>query len=160
MRFVKTTGMLLVGAMLAGSMGIAMAQKSPADMVKSRQDAMKALGADYKIINDSLKTDAPDKMAIAGAAKRIADGGKNILSLFPVGTGAEAGVKTRAKAEIWAQPAEFKAAEAKSAAASTKFVQVAAGGSLDAIKAGFKDLTDGCGACHMPFRAPAEPAPK
>src|SRR4051812_18348841 len=114
MRF-KVTGALLAAALLAGTAGMAMAQQ--AEIIKARQEKMKAIGADFKIINDSLKTDAPDKAAIAGAAKRIADSGKDVTAWFPAGSGEQAGVKTRAKADIWAKPAEFKAAGEKFVAA-------------------------------------------
>ncbi len=158
MRFMRKAVVLLVGAVLVGGAGVAMAQQ--ADIIKARQEKMKAIGADFKIINDTLKTDAPDVKAIAGAAKKIADSGKDVGMWFPKGTGEEAGVKTRAKADIWAKPAEFKAASDKFVAASGKFATIAAAGNLDAIKAGAKELGEGCGGCHMPFRAPAEPAAK
>lgn len=158
MRFMHKAGVLLVGAVLAGAAGMAMAQQ--ADIIKARQEKMKAIGGDFKIINDTLKTDAPDKAAIAGAAKKIADNGKDVGAWFPKGSGEEAGVKTRAKADIWAKPADFKASADKFVMVSAKFAKTAAAGDMDAIKAGAKELGEGCSGCHMPFRAPAEPAAK
>src|SRR4051812_22957876 len=138
MRFKETAGVMLVAVLLAGTAGVAMAQQ--ADIIKARQEKMKAFGGDLKIINDTLKTDAPDKTAIAGAAKRIADSGKDVGMWFPAGSGEQAGVKTRAKADIWAKPAEFKAAGEKFVAAAGKFATIAAAGNMDAIKAGAKEL--------------------
>ncbi|MHB1204092.1 MAG: c-type cytochrome [Rhodospirillaceae bacterium] len=158
MRFMHKAGVLLAVAVLAGSAGMAMAQQ--ADIIKARQEKMKAIGADFKTINDSLKTDAPDAKAIGAAAKGIADKGKDVGMWFPKGTGEEAGVKTRAKADIWAKPAEFKAAADKFVMVSAAFAKTAAAGDMAAIKAGAKELGEGCGGCHMPFRAPAEPAAK
>lgn len=158
MRFMHKAAVLLVGVALVSGATVAIAQQ--ADIIKARQEKMKGIGAEFKIINDTLKTDAPDVKAIGAAAKKIADSGKDVGMWFPKGTGEEAGVKTRAKADIWAKPADFKAAADKFVAASGKFATVAAAGNLDAIKAGAKELGESCGGCHMPFRAPAEPAAK
>lgn len=159
MWFKDKAAMLIVGAVLVGGMGVAMAAAQPADTIKARQEKMKAQGADLKIINDSLKTDAPDAKAIAAAAKHIA-ANKDVAKWFPKGSGEEAGVKTRAKADIWAKPAEFKAAAAKFVTVSAAFAKTAAGKDMAATKAGAKELADACGGCHTPFRVPAEPAAK
>ena len=160
MRFVQAAGVLLIGAVISGAMGSAMAQqKSPTDVIKARQELMKGFGADFKIINDQLKTDAPDKAAISAAIKRIADNGKDVGSRFPAGTGAEAGIKTRAKPEIWAQAADFKTASDTLASASAKYLQVVSTGNMDSIKAEAKSLGDACGGCHKKYRVPEE-APK
>lgn len=135
-------------------------QKAPADIIKARQDLMKALGADFKIINDQLKTESPDKAAISTAIKRIADNSKGVADRFPAGTGKEAGVKTRALPEIWTQMADFKTAADALATASAKFVPVAAGGDIEAIKGEAKALGGACGGCHRKFRVPDEPAAK
>ncbi|MSO73010.1 MAG: cytochrome c [Rhodospirillaceae bacterium] len=160
MRFVQVAGMLFIGAGVFGAVGVAMAQqKGPTDIIKARQELMKGFGASFKIVNDQLKTEAPDKAAIAEAVKKIADTGKDVGSRFPAGTGAEAGIKTRAKPEIWSQAADFKASADTFVAASAKYLQVVSAGNMDAIKGEAKSLGDACGGCHKKFRVPEE-APK
>lgn len=159
MRFMRAAGALFIAAALSGAAGIAMAQqKGPTDVIKARQEVMKGLGADFKIVNDQLKTAAPDKAAIAAAVKKIADSGKDVGMRFPAGTGTEAGIKTRAKPEIWSQGADFKAAADAFVTVSAKFSQVAAAGDIEAIKGEAKLMGDACGGCHKKFRAPEEPA--
>ena len=161
MRFVKTLSVLFIGAGLIGTAGIAAAQqKGPADVIKARQEVMKGLGAAFKIVNDQLKTEAPDKAAIAEAVKKIADASKDVGTRFPAGTGTEAGVKTRAKAEILSQGADFKASADTFVAVSAKYLQVVSAGNMDAIKGEAKSMGDACGGCHKKFRAPEEPAAK
>lgn len=156
MYIVRTAGVLLAGVLLYAGGGAALAQKSPADTIKARQEAMKSMGGNLKTINDQLKGATPDVAAIKTAVANISASGKDVASLFPAGTGPEAGVKTRAKPEIWSQAADFKAAADNFNAGNAKFSQVVAGGNVDAIKADVKAFSDGCGGCHMKFRAPEE----
>jgi cytochrome c556 len=156
MRILKAVTAFAVGAALAVSAGMALAQQKPADAIKARQEAMKALGGDSKIINDALKTEAPDKAAVAEAFHRIADKGKHVTMLFPKGSGPETGMKTRAKPEIWTDSANFKAAADSFVAVTVDLAKVSASSSVDDLKADAKKMNDACGGCHKPFRAPEE----
>ncbi len=161
MRFKNTLGYMLAGALLAGGMSVAVAaQKAPADIIKERQEMMKGLGADLKTISDQLKTNAPDKAAIAKAFKHAADSGKNVAELFPAGTGPESGIKTDAKAEIWTMSADFKAAAANFVTVSAKSADAAAKADVEGLNAEAKALGSACGGCHKPFRVPPPPAAK
>jgi len=151
MRFVLGVFGLLLGVALAGP---ASAQKpATADIIKSRQDQMKALGADFRIISDALKADSPDTAAIAAASQRIADVIKGTNAYYPPGTGPESGLKTRAMAEVWSQNADFNRAGDFSIAEAARFRQTAGSGDIMTVRAGFKALTDSCVACHVKFRA-------
>jgi cytochrome c556 len=151
MRFATIFSAIFVIGALAGRV---LAQENElAEIIKSRQDQMKALGADFAIINSALKADAPDAAIIAEASKRIAEVIKDTKALYPVGTGPASGLKTRAKAEIWSQNGEFNRADDESIAEAQRFLQTAAAGDVNAVKAGFKALTDSCVACHVKFRA-------
>ncbi|MGE3476742.1 MAG: cytochrome c [Rhodospirillaceae bacterium] len=154
MNFPRMLGVVLAGIVLTGA--AAAQQKAPADVIKARHEQMKALGADFKTINDALKTDAPAVAAIAAAGKHMAETIKGLNALYPAGTGPDSGVKTRALPEIWLQNAAFKSAADASEAESVKFAVTATVGNVEAIKTGFKALTDSCVACHNKFRAPEE----
>lgn len=142
---------LFLGVALAGAASAQ--QPSAADVIKSRQDQMKALGADFRIVSDALKADSPDTAAIAAASQRIADVIKGTNAYYPPGTGPESGLKTRAMAEVWSQNADFNRAGDFSIAEAARFRQAAGSGDATTIRAGFKALTDSCVACHAKFRA-------
>lgn len=151
MGFKDFCGALLVAGALAGA-APAQAQ-SAGDAIKARQDQMKAMGGDFRIINEALKTPAPDAAAIAAAGARIDAAIKNTNDLYPAGSGPESGLKTRAMAEVWSQNAEFRRLGEASIAEAATFSRTAAGGDIAAVRAGFKALTDSCVACHAKFRA-------
>lgn len=143
-------GAALVAAVIAGA---AVAAATPAEVIHARQAGYKQLGGAFKGLNDQLNASSPDKAQIAALARRVNELAPQIAGWFPKGTGPEAGVKTRAKAEIWQRYGEFQA-DAKALAAETARLQtVAAGGDIDAIKAQVKVVGGRCGACHTPFRA-------
>ncbi len=156
MYLVRSIGVVLAGALLYCGGGAALAQKSPADTIKARQEAMKSWGGNLKTINEQLKGATPDVAAIKTAMAGVSANAKDVASWFPAGTGPDSGVKTRAKAEIWSQAGDFKAAADGFVAGTAKFSGVVAGGNVDTIKADLKAFTDGCGGCHMKFRAPEE----
>jgi cytochrome c556 len=151
MRFVKAVAAIAVGAFATAALAAA-----PADTIKTRQDTMKGFGDSLKIIGDGLKSDKPDAAAIANAFHAISAKANMVGGLFPKGSGPEAGVKTRAKAEIWTMPDDFKAAVAGFVSAAGEVNKVSATSSVDDLKAAQKTLGGGCGGCHMKFRAPEE----
>ncbi len=152
----RFSGLVIVVSSIVMAGAASAQQKGPAEVIKARQDQMKALGGDFKIINDALKTDSPNISAIGAAAKHIAETIKGLNALYPAGTGPDAGLKTRAMPEIWLQNAAFKTAGEASEAEAVKFAVTAAVGNVETVKTGFKALTDSCVACHTKFRAPEE----
>ena len=132
------------GAALAADMGA---------VIKARQDHYKAIGAASKGIYDELNKPAPQASVIEGYARQLDQLAPQIPTWFPAGSGPESGVKTRAKAEIWTQPAAFKTAADGFAAAARHFDLTAADGDLGAIRAEYPDLTKACANCHTQFRA-------
>src|SRR5438034_510427 len=100
----------LVAALLAAA-GVTFAQAQPSasveELVKARQQGLKALGAAFKVIRDELKADAPDAAKIRKASADITQAAGTIDQWFPAGTGPDSGVKTDAKPEVWADPVGF-----------------------------------------------------
>jgi cytochrome c556 len=150
----RTLGLLMTGAMLAVSGGIVLAAPTPAEIIKTRQDNLKAMGGAMKAIGDQLKSGMPDKAVVEENAKKIDGYAGELPTWFPQGTGEEAGVKTAAKPEIWAQPAEFKTDAENLKTEADKLVQVAATGDAAAIGAQLQTTGKQCGACHKVFRVP------
>lgn len=151
MRLAVLFGGLILSGSLAGPTSAQ--QQDVADVIKARQDQMKALGAEFRIINEALKSATPDRAAIAAAGERMAETIKNTNALYPPGTGPESGLATRALAVVWSQHLDFNRSGDSSIAEAAKFRQTAVDGDLDQVKVGFKALTDTCIACHTKFRA-------
>jgi cytochrome c556 len=134
----------------------AYAQASP-ELIAARQAVMRSFNAQMGVINAvgrgeiaNAKLAEPLAMAINGLSKQLP-------ALFPAGTGVEAGVRTRAKAEIWSKRADFVAAAAKLDEETTKLVAAIAGGNAQAIAAAATSVTNNaCNACHSVNRAPAQ----
>lgn len=154
-KFAKRPVALVLGLALsfAAVGGVAMAAVDASKVITSRIDSYKKIGKAFKDINDGLKADAPDAKAIAAQAKTMKDLSGHIPSWFPKGTGPETGLKTRAKADIWAEPAKFAEAT-KAFQVESQKLRVAAGkGDIEAIKLQVKATGGSCGGYHKPFRA-------
>jgi cytochrome c556 len=141
-----------VAAVLAATAGGAWAAATAADAIHARQAGFKQMSAAFKGLNDQLNSPAPDKAQVAALSKRVNEIAPQIGGWFPAGTGPEAGVKTRAKPDIWAKPAEFQAAARALPVETAKLASLGAMGDIEAAKAQFKVVGGKCGACHTPFR--------
>ncbi len=151
----RTIGFLLAGAMLMVSGGsVLAADPTPAEIIKTRQDSLKALGGALKAMGDQLKSGMPDMTVMADNAKKADGLAKELPTWFPKGTGEEAGVKTAAKPEIWTMPDDFKTDAANLKTEADKLVQVAAAGDASAIGPQMQATGKACGACHKEFRVP------
>lgn len=120
--------------------------------VTERQEGFKALGASFKLINDQLKTDAPDMAVIAPAAARMDELAGQIPNWFPAGTGPDDGVKTDALATVWSDPEGFSAAQTRLAQATTRLQELAVAGDVAGLQEHVKMVGASCGGCHDNFR--------
>jgi cytochrome c556 len=136
----RIVGALLAGAMLMITGGFVAAAPTPAEIIKTRQDSLKAMGGAMKAIGDQLKSGMPDMAVVSENAKKIDGYATDLPTWFPKGSGEEAGVKTAAKAEIWTMPDDFKTD--------------AAAGDASAIGPQMQATGKACGACHKEFRVP------
>lgn len=84
------------------------------------------------------------------AAKEVAERGRRIAGYFPDGT--QSGGKTKARAEIWSNPAGFETAATGFVTQADRLASLA-GGSQTALADQFKQTAAACGACHRNFRA-------
>ena len=153
----RPLGVALAVVLTLSAGGAALAAVDAAKVEHDRMESFHKLGAAFKVVNDQLKADKPDTGVIAAQAKVMADLAKQIPSWFPAGSGPEAGIKTRAKAEIWSENAGFVTAAKGLETESGKLASIAAGGDLDAIKAQVKATGGACGTCHNKYRGPEIP---
>jgi cytochrome c556 len=140
-----------VAVVLAAVSGAALAATS-AEIIHTRQAGYKQMGGAFKALGDELKSPQPDKAKIAALSKRVNEIAPQISGWFPAGSGPQAGVKTRAKAVIWARSAEFQADGKALSVETAKLAAIGARGEIAATQAQFKATGAKCGACHDVFR--------
>lgn len=146
------TSIVTIAVVLALTAGGAMAATA-AETIAARQAGFKQIGASMKGLNDELKAGSPDKAKLAALAKTMNTQAKLVPRWFPKGSGPEAGVKTKAKPQIWAESAKFATLTKNLQTETAKLQTVAASGDLDALRAQIRATGGTCKACHDPYRA-------
>jgi cytochrome c556 len=142
--------MRILCAVAAVAFGATMVMAQNLPVIKQRQEIMKKTNDDTKVLNAMAKGEAPFDAAKAQALfGGIEERSKTVARLFPDDT--KEGEKTRAKAEIWQNKADFDAKmnEFLKSVAAAK----AASTSADSFKAAAKHMVDTCDNCHEKYRA-------
>ena len=139
----------LVGASLAAA---AMAQGTAADVIKTRQTGMKAVGAGFKGLNDQLRG-TPDAETVKRHAAAIAAQSPKVPGWFGPGTATAPGVKTGARPEIWTRTADFRKAAAELDVQAKRTLALANAGDTAALGPQLRALGGTCKTCHDSFRA-------
>jgi len=124
------------------------APTDPASIIQTRQENLKGFGEANRAMAEELKKPSPDLAVFQTNAPRITGLAPDLINWFPAGTGTEAGVKTAAKPEVWAQPDDFRAKHTAFAAEAAKFQQTVNSGDIEAIRAGVPALGATCRDCH------------
>jgi cytochrome c556 len=140
---------------LAGAVtvaGTALAAIDAAQAIKSRQDNLKSLSKSFKFLHDEIGRGAEDKAGMLQAAQAMDKLAGDFANWFPEGSGPQAGIKTAAKPEIWARPADFTKAQQNLVAQIKVLVSMVQTGDKEAIGKAFKDTGGACGACHKEFK--------
>ena len=138
----------LVGVSLAGA---ALAQGTAADVIKTRQAGMKAVGAGFKGLNDQLRG-TPDAETVKRHAAAIAAQSPKVPGWFGPGTASAPGVKTGARPEIWTRTADFRKAAAELDVQAKRTLALADAGDMAAIGPQLRVLGGTCKTCHDSFR--------
>ena len=146
--------LLATALALSVAAGGAAAQSAMAQAVKDRQGHFKQQGAAFKGVLDELKKDAPDKAVVATNATKLKTIAAQLPTWFPKGSGPEAGVKTGAKPEVWADQPGFLAAAQRLQAETAKLDQLAGAGDIDAVKGQVRAVGLACKNCHDKYRVP------
>jgi Cytochrome c556 len=151
----KLTVVLSIALGVAAPVGVLIAAASARDLQKQRHDHYHELGDAFKTVRDQTRAGSPDIGKIKAAAQVINEASIEQGRWFPAGTGPEAG-KTRALAEIWTRPEDFKAAQKVFSDAAPKLLAAANAGDLSAVKTTYGDLGKACKNCHDTFRSPED----
>ena len=124
----------------------------PEDAIRYRQSALNLIGNHTVRIGAVVKGDKPFNAAEVQQSAALIE----TLSKLPweaFGPGTEQGGNTKAKPDIWKDPAKFKQAAENMQAEAAKLSAAAKSGNLDQVKAAFGGLGKSCKACHDDFRA-------
>ena len=125
----------------------------PEDAIKYRQSALSVMGTHFGRIGAMVNGRVPfDAKVAADNAEIVADMAKLPWAAFSPGTDKGA-IPTRAKAELFAQPAKAKEYSDKLIAESAKLAAAAKTGNADTLKAAFGATAGTCKACHDDFQA-------
>jgi cytochrome c556 len=151
----KLTVALCIALGVAAPAGVLIAAQSAQDLQKARHHHYHELGDAFKTVRDLTRADTPDMAKIKAAAQVINEASLDQGHWFPAGTGPEAG-KTRALAEIWKRPEDFKAAQKVFSDAAPKLLAAANASDLNAVKSTYGELGKACKNCHDTFRAPED----
>jgi cytochrome c556 len=151
----KLTVALSIALGVAAPAGVLIAAQSAQDLQKARHHHYHELGDAFKTVRDLTRADTPDMTKIKAAAQVINEASIDQSRWFPAGTGPEAG-KTRALAEIWMRPDDFKAAQKVFSDAAPKLLAAANASDLNAVKSTYGELGKACKNCHDTFRAPED----
>jgi cytochrome c556 len=148
-------GTALVLVVAGGTM--AWAADEPANVVKYRQNFMKANGAHLGMIASVVKGEVSFTDEIAGNARALAEMGEmlsaNLQQLFPQGSDKAAGLKTSALPAVWEKWSDFEQVAMRFQQETAKLAEVAQGGDMAAIGQQVGVVgKEGCGACHETFR--------
>ncbi len=144
---------VLIAALLAiGAAGIAGAAGLP-QIVHARQAHFKSLGRSLKSLRDQIRRSQPDWSIVATDADRIQHLAAALPTWFPAGSGKGHGVKTRARAAVWAHPRAFARAARIFLSRAQSLTQAAGGRDRRALELRARALGQACGSCHRRFRA-------
>jgi cytochrome c556 len=137
---------------LGGGASAQGARTLAADIVEARQAAMMLSGVAVNAIKAAV--DAGQPIASQRFATRaLARWAHAVPGAFPAGSGAEAGVRTTAKPEVWSDRAGFEAKAADYAAAADRLAELAAGDDAAAFAAQLVVVRASCQSCHDGYKS-------
>jgi cytochrome c556 len=151
----KPALVLFIAVGIAAPVGVLIAAQSAQELQKARHHHYHELGDAFKTVRDQTRASTPNMTKIQAAAHVIHEASIDQGRWFPAGTGPEAG-KTRALAEIWTRPEDFKAAQKVFSDAAPKLLAAANASDLNAVKSTYGDLGKACKNCHDTFRSPED----
>lgn len=147
---------ILASVAVAALCGAAYAQRPAANAaatIQARQGNYKQMAAALKGISDQVRAGSPDIAQIRPRAALLADRSVHVLTWFPRGTGPEAGVRTRAKPDIWTNAGGFRQAGATFVVAARALNAAARTGDIGQVRTALRDVIRACSGCHDSFRA-------
>lgn len=141
-------GMALLGMFLV-AVAPARAESEPEDIIKYRQNSMKASGAHMSAAAAILQGKVAYKKDLVEHARALQALSRDVAGLFPKDS--DFG-DTKALDAVWKKKGDFEKRARDAAGKAAAFAKAAAGGDGKAQLAAFRELSDSCKACHTDFR--------
>ncbi len=145
----KTRNLMVMGLILAVLTPPALSAAEPEDIIKYRKNMMKAIGGHTSAAGAIVQGKVDYKTHLAEHARALQALTKDIPGLFPKDS--DFG-DTNAKDEVWSKRAEFEKTAKNAKSKVEAFAKAVQGSKQDVIVASFKDMGEGCKACHKDFR--------
>ncbi|MEO5699082.1 MAG: cytochrome c [Casimicrobiaceae bacterium] len=145
---------LLTGAVAVVVASVAVAQSvTPDRAIKYRQGVMGAQYWHLRFMNAMVKGDRPfSKEEFLTRATYVEELSHMAWEGFPPGS--DQGAPTKAKPELWKEPAKFKQYQDQFQAAAAKLVAASRTATdVNAVKQPFADVDKACDNCHSDFRS-------
>lgn len=125
------------------------AENDPEDIIKYRQNVMKANGAHAAAASAIIQGKVGYKKDLADHAKALAAINHDTAALFPKGS--DFG-DTKALDSVWSKRADFEKRAKDAQAKSAAFAKTVAAGDTKNYGPKLKELADSCKACHKDYR--------
>lgn len=136
-------------ALLVTGAVAAQAQSEPEDIIKYRQNVMKASGANAAAATAIVQGKVEFKDRLREHAQALVTTTKNIPALFPKGS--DFG-ETEAQDAVWKNPDDFAKRAKDAQAKAVAFEKAVAANDTKSYAAKLKDVADSCKACHKDYR--------
>lgn len=149
MKQIKMHRLLIMGSVLTMLVPMLLHAAEPEDIIKYRQNMMKAIGAHAAAAGAIVQGKVDYKNQLGEHARALQALTGDIPALFPKDS--DFG-DTKAKDEVWSKRAEFENRAKHLKAKVAAFAKAVQGGNQPAIVASFKEMGEGCKACHKDFR--------
>jgi cytochrome c556 len=149
MKRIKIRCLLTMGSVLMMLTSVAPRAAEPEDIIKYRQNMMKAIGGHTGAAGAIIQGKVDYKNQLADHARALQALTGDIPALFPKDS--DFG-DTKAKDGVWSNRAEFEKAAKDAKARVAAFAKAVQGGNQQAIVASYKDMGEGCKGCHKDFR--------
>ncbi len=129
---------------------VSLSSPTLADVVKERQEIMKAVGQAAKLAQNMASGKLPfDPARAKGAMRTISDAPDKFVKLFP--TGSHTDPETAASPAIWKNMADFLSKAQKLKRVSSEVAAAAAQGEA-AFRIAFDKLSRVCKDCHQSYK--------
>jgi len=118
-------------------------------IIKYRKNVMKSTAGHMGAIGDILKNNLPIKEHLVEHARSLMQNSKMTISIFPKGS--EIG-RTNAKKSIWEKWTKFEQASKAFVEESTRLLELAERGDIEAFTKQVRKTGKTCGSCHRYFK--------
>ena len=153
MQRVNMCRLCALGLVLVLLAPLALKAAEPEDIIKYRQNIMKAIGGHTAAAGSIVQGKVDYKNQLADHARALQALISDIPGLFPKDS--DFG-DTKAKDEVWSKRAEFEKRAQDSKTKVDLFAKALQGGNQQTISASFKEVGESCKACHKDFRKKEE----